>query len=121
MTVGLQMTVLGEVEMFMKQSLGLDQFRVYTGKARSGVGFESYKDRTQELTEEERENYNILVSKYLTPALLFGYTTSFDAEESAIFGQIDLSRRFNITYSRRKGLDSTDNEDWYGLEYKVSF
>ncbi len=121
MTVGLQMTVLGDVEMFMKQTLGLDQFRVYTGKARSGVGFESYKDRTQELTEEERENYNILVSKYLTPALLFGYTTSFDAEQSAIFGQIDLSRRFNITYSRRKGLDAADNEDWYGLEYKVSF
>ncbi len=121
MTAGLQMTVLGDVEMFMKQTFGLDQFRVYTGKARSGVGFESYKDRNRELTEEERQNYNILVSKYLTPALLFGYTTSFDTEQSAVFGQVDITRHFNLTYSRRDGQAVQEPEDWYGLEYKISF
>ena len=34
MTVGLQMTVLGDVETWIKQNLGLDQFRIYTGKVR---------------------------------------------------------------------------------------
>ena len=54
MTVGLQMTVLGDVEMFVKQTLGLDQFRIYTGKTRSGIGFESAYDRNKELTADEK-------------------------------------------------------------------
>lgn len=121
MTAGLQMTVLGDVEMLVKQTLGLDQFRIYTGKARSGIGFESYKDRNQELTDDERKNYNVLVSKYLTPATLIGYTTSFDGENRAIFGQLDISRHFNLTYSRKYEELSVGPENWYGLEYKISF
>lgn len=54
MTVGLQMTVLGDVEMFVKQTLGLDQFRIYTGKTRYGIGFESAYDRNKELTADEK-------------------------------------------------------------------
>ena len=121
MTAGLQMTVLGDVEMLVKQTLGLDQFRIYTGKARSGIGFESYKDRNQELTDDERKNYNVLVSKYLTPAALIGYTTSFDGNDRTIFGQLDISRHFNLTYSRKYEELSDEPEDWYGLEYKISF
>ena len=120
MTVGLQMTVLGDVETWIKQTLGLDQFRIYTGKVRSGIGFESAKDRTQELTADERNQYNVLVSKYLNNNFMFGYTTSFDALDRSIFGQYDISRHMNITYSRSYDMnDKTDN--WYGLEYKITF
>lgn len=120
MTVGLQMTVLGDVETWIKQTLGLDQFRIYTGKVRSGIGFESAKDRNQELTADERNQYNVLVSKYLNNNFMFGYTTSFDALDRSIFGQYDISRHMNITYSRSYDLnDKTDN--WYGLEYKITF
>lgn len=120
MTVGLQMTVLGDVETLIKQTLGLDQFRIYTGKVRSGIGFESAKDRTQELTTDERNQYNVLVSKYLNDKLMIGYTTSFDALDRSIFGQYDISRHMNITYSR--SYDTLERaEDWYGLEYKISF
>ena len=63
MTAGLQMTVLGDVEMLLKQTLGLDQFRIYTGKVRSGIGFESAKDRKQELTPDERNQYNLLLRR----------------------------------------------------------
>ena len=120
MTAGLQMTVLGDVETWIKQTLGLDQFRIYTGKVRSGIGFESAKDRNQELTSDERNQYNVLVSKYLNNNFMFGYTTSFDALDRSIFGQYDISRHMNITYSRSYDLnDKTDN--WYGLEYKITF
>lgn len=120
MTVGLQMTVLGDVETWIKQTLGLDQFRIYTGKVRSGIGFESAKDRTQELTTDERNQYNVLVSKYLNNNFMFGYTTSFDALDRSIFGQYDISRHMNITYSRSYDMnDKTEN--WYGLEYKITF
>ncbi|MEE1194081.1 MAG: translocation/assembly module TamB domain-containing protein [Phascolarctobacterium sp.] len=120
MTVGLQMTVLGDVETWIKQTLGLDQFRIYTGKVRSGIGFESAKDRSQDLTTDERNQYNVLVSKYLNNNFMFGYTTSFDALDRSIFGQYDISRHMNITYSRSYNMnDKTDN--WYGLEYKITF
>lgn len=120
MTVGLQMTVLGDVETLIKQTLGLDQFRIYTGKVRSGIGFDTAKDRNQELTADERNQYNVLVSKYLNNNLLLGYTTSFDALDRSIFGQYDISRHMNITYSRSYDI-ANRSEDWYGLEYKISF
>ncbi len=120
MTVGLQMTVLGDVEMFIKQTLGLDQFRIYTGKTRSGIGFESAHDRNRELTADEKNQYNVLVSKYLNNNFMLGYTTSFDAVDRSIFGQYDISRHMNLTYSRSYDL-SKDPKDWYGLEYKISF
>ena len=120
MTVGLQMTVLGDVEMFVKQTLGLDQFRIYTGKTRSGIGFESVYDRNKELTADEKNQYNVLVSKYLNDNFMLGYTTSFDAVDRSIFGQYDISKHMNITYSRSYDM-SRDPKDWYGLEYKISF
>jgi translocation and assembly module TamB len=120
MTAGLQMTVLGDVEMLLKQTLGLDQFRIYTGKVRSGIGFESAKDRKQELTPDERSQYNLLLSKYLGSRFMAGYTTSFDGIDRSIFGQYDINRRLNVTYSRSYDL-SDKAEDWFGLEYKVGF
>lgn len=120
MTAGLQMTVLGDVEMLVKQTLGLDQFRVYTGKVRAGIGFEGMDDKNRELTEEERNQYNILVSKYLTNKFLVGYTTSFDGIDRSVFGQYDISKHMSLTYTRSYELDS-DPKDWYGLEYKVTF
>lgn len=120
MTAGLQMAVLGDVEMLVKQTLGLDQFRIYMGKVRSGIGFESMSDSGQELTAEERNQYNLLVSKYLTDNFMIGYTTSFDGIDRSIFGQYDISRHFNLTYSRSYDL-SNEPEDWYGVEYRVTF
>ncbi len=120
MTAGLQMTVLGDVEMLVKQTLGLDQFRIYTGKVRSGIGFESVRDRNHELTPEERNSYNMLVSKYLGSRLMAGYTTSFNGIDRSFFGQYDISRRMNFTYSRSYDL-SDEAEDWFGIEYKVNF
>ena len=120
MTVGIQMTVLGDVETWSKQNLGLDQFRIYTGKVRSGIGYESSKVGNQDLTNDERNQYNVLVSKYLNNNFMFGYTTSFDALDRSIFGQYDISRHMNITYSRSYDMnDKADN--WYGLEYKITF
>ena len=120
MTAGLQMTVLGDVEMLLKQTLGLDQFRIYTGKVRSGIGFEHSRDRNQELTQDERNQYNLLLSKYLGSRFMAGYTTSFDGIDRSIFGQYDINRRLNVTYSRSYDL-SNEAEDWFGLEYKVTF
>lgn len=51
---------------------------------------------------------------------MLGYTTSFDAVDRSIFGQYDISKHMNVTYSRSYDM-SKDPKDWYGLEYKISF
>ena len=75
---------------------------------------------TNELTADEKNQYNVLVSKYLNNNFMIGYTTSFDAVDRSIFGQYDISKHMNITYSRSYDM-SKYPKDWYGLEYKISF
>ena len=121
MTAGLQMTIFGDVEMLVKQTLGLDQFRIYMGEVRSGIGFSNTsKTDAQELSEEEKNQYNLLVSKYLSDKFMVGYTTSFDGVDRSIFGQYDINKKMNITYSRSYDI-SEDPDNWCGLEYKVTF
>ena len=123
-TIGLEMAVLGDVELWVKQTLGLDQFRIYTGEVRSGIGFEgnisSRRSGDRELNAEDKNKYNVLVSKYLTNKFLIGYTTSFNGLDRTIFGQYDISKHLNLSYSRSYELDDRP-KDWYGLEYNVNF
>ena len=119
MNASLQMAVLGNVEMWVKQTLGLDQFKVYTGKVNSGVGFDGY-ERKKELTSEDKNRYNVLISKYLTDNFMIGYTTSINNEEKAVFGQYELDEHFNITYSEKMKNDRGRNR-WIGVEYKIDF
>lgn len=117
---GLEMAVLADVEMWIKQTLGLDQFRVYTGKVRSGVGYEGVRATGRDLSVDEKTQYNILISRYLTDKFLVGYTTSFNGLDRTMFGQYDISKHLNFTYSRSYELDGKP-ETWYGLEYNVNF
>lgn len=117
MTVGLEMTVLGDVEEIFKDTLGLNDFMIYSGRLRTGHSLG--QNNEGELTEDERDQYNILISKYLTDNLLVGYTVSSDSEHESIFAQYDLSRHMSLNYERNKDYDTT--EDWYGVEYKVTF
>ncbi len=120
MAVGLQMAVLGDVEMMLKQSRGIDQFRIYTGQIRSGDGFETMKQASSsELSTDDKNHYNMLISKYFTSHLMIGYTTSFNGIDRSIFGQYDISRHINLAYSRTYGL--TDPDDWVELEYRIRF
>ncbi len=114
MTVGLEMAVFGDVEQLFKEALGLDEFRVYSGKLRSG--FEMDTKRTRDFTQDERNQYNVLFSKYLTDNFVVGYTTSMDNEHHSVFGQYEISKHLNINYSLNE-----KNESWQGLEYRVTF
>lgn len=119
MTAGLQMAVLGNVELWIKQNLGLDQFRVYSGKVNAGIAFDG-SDYKKQLTAEEKNRYNILISKYLTDKFMIGYTSDFSANEKVIFGQYDLGRHFNLTYSEKQRMDNS-RRHWAGIEYRVDF
>ena len=119
MTAGLQMAVLGNVELWIKQTLGLDQFRIYTGKVNAGIAFDG-SDSKKQLTADEKNRYNILISKYLTDRFMVGYTSDFNSDEKVIFGQYDLGRHFNLTYSEKQRL-SGERQHWAGVEYRIDF
>lgn len=119
MSTGLQMAVLGNMEFWVKQNLGLDQFRVYTGKVNTGLSFDGSSSK-KELTEEEKNRYNVLISKYITDKFMLGYTTSVNNEEKVIFGQYDIGRNFNISISE-KDKKSGERDHWVGLEYRIDF
>ncbi|WP_337366454.1 translocation/assembly module TamB domain-containing protein [Phascolarctobacterium sp.] len=114
MTAGLEMAVFGDVEQIFKEALGLDEFRVYSGKLRSGIEMDTRRSR--DFTADERNQYNVLFSKYLTDNFMVGYTTSMDNEHHSVFGQYEISRHLNINYSLNE-----NNENWYGVEYRVTF
>lgn len=119
MTAGLAMSVLGDAELIIKQTLGFDEFRIYTGPVRSGMGLATDTRRT--FTKEEEKQYNLLVSKYLTDRLLLGYTTNFKNTDTHYFTRFDISDRFYVYYDKQYLLDETDKKDYYGFEYRTSF
>lgn len=118
MTAGLEMAVFGDVEQIFKEALGLDEFRVYSGTLRSGIEMDT--NRSNDFTADERNQYNLLFSKYLTDNFMIGYTTSMDNENRSIFGQYEVSRHLNINAALNYSLDKKP-EKWYGLEYRVTF
>lgn len=119
MNAGLQMAVLGNMEFWVKQTLGLDQFRVYTGKVNAGLSFDGSNSK-KELTDEEKNRYNVLISKYVNDNLMLGYTTDVSGEEKVIFGQYDFGPHFNMTYSEKE-KEKSKRERWFGLEYRIDF
>lgn len=121
MTAGLAMTVLGDAELIMKQTFGLDEFRIYTGPVRADVGVEGSSLRNRNITNEEKNQYNLLLSKYLTDRLLLGYTTNMNNTDSVVFGKLYFGDHFDIYYAKNYKLDEKDQNNWYGVEYRTSF
>jgi translocation and assembly module TamB len=114
MTAGLQMSIFGGVEQIFKDTLGLDQFQIYSGRLISGV--EVTKSNISDLSVEERNQYNVLTSKYLTDKLMLGYTTSMDGVHHSVFAQYDLNRHLNVGYA----IDEK-NKNLYTVTYTISF
>ncbi len=56
----------------------------------------------------------------MTDKFMLGYTSDFKADERVIFGQYDLGKNFNLTYSERQKLDGT-RKHWGGIEYRINF
>lgn len=113
---GLQMAFLSDIEDYVKRTLTLDDFRVYSGNTRSSLGFDLDSLRANSATGEERKQYNVLFSKYISKHIMVGYTTSFDQEYHSVFAEYDLSRHFSLNFSQNE-----KSEQWYGIQYQTTF
>lgn len=116
LAAGLQMTIFGDVENFLRNAWGLDEFRLYQGQINSGMGTTIDSARASAASKEEREQYNIYVSKYISDRVLIGYTSNLDNSERRYNARYDFSRRMSFSAA----MDQ-DNNFYYGLEYRISF
>lgn len=115
LVTGLQMSVFGDVEYEVRSRLGLNEFRIYQGNINTGTALDMTGKQT--VTSKDRETtYNVLVSKYLTDKLLFGYTTSVDFNNYMVYTQYFFNRNLNLSF----GMDEIRKKK-VALEYKVTF
>ncbi|HIU63759.1 MAG TPA: translocation/assembly module TamB domain-containing protein [Candidatus Avacidaminococcus intestinavium] len=114
--VGLEMTFLSDVESLFKEELKLDQFRVYSGNTASGIGFDLSSKDVSEFTKDEREQYNVLIGKYISDNVLVGYASSLDGDSHNVFTQYDIDGNVVLNFS----LDEKQRK-WIGVEYHHSF
>ena len=109
--IGLQMSVLAEIEDTVKRTLGLDKFMVSRG---SGSAFESMS-ATPEGNRHENE-FNISLGKYVTDKLMIRYTQGINGDHVTRYGiQYDINDNLGLTIEREK------NEFIFGIEARYNF
>lgn len=113
---GLQMTFLADVEDAIKQALGLDELRIYSGNVQNTVAFSADTNRANDATGQERRQYNVLLSRYFGRKLLIGYTTSFDGEEHNLYAGFRIAPKVHVGIATDQ-----DNNHWYGVKYRTRF
>lgn len=122
MDAGLEMTFLGDVEDYIKNGLGLREFRIYTGNVRSGIGFDvdSFSVGREGYRTADRNKYNILLSKEIFKNLIVGFSFSFTHDDRSFFAQYDISRKLSFNISRSK-KDKEEYKNWVGLYYVTPY
>lgn len=111
LSIGLQMSILSEVEDSLKDFLHLDVLRLSSG---SGALFETADDEAVRKNENE---YNIEVGKYFGDHVLVRYVQGLGAASDKYrYGiQYDFNEKFGISYDR-EGSDQL-----FSLEARIRF
>ncbi len=110
LTIGLQMSVLSEVEAMMRKTLYLDQFAVSRG---SGSAFESH---TAENSTDNDDEYNVQLGKYIGDNVLLKYTQGIGGDHIHRYGvQYEFTDNFAVSIEREGG------EYYFGLEARIKF
>ena len=113
---GLQTLLLGDMEYLIKQTLGIDEFRLYMGRLNAGIEMDRLSS-THEPNEDERNQYNVLLAKDLWgDKWRVGYTSSFNGESHKIYTQYNINEKLNFTVS-----SDQDRDRMYTLEYRITF
>ena len=108
--IGLQMSVLAEIEDTVKRNLGLDKFTVSRG---SGSAFENYTPSENNSRENE---FNISLGKYINDKVMLRLTQGINGDKITRYGvQYDINDNLGITIEREK------NEFIFGLEARYNF
>ncbi len=96
LAIGLQMTILSDIEDALKRSLGIDQLRVSRG---SGSILDSHN--TEEASKHDDKDYNVTIGKYINDKLMIRYTRGFGSHKLNRYGlQYDFNDNLGFTIER---------------------
>ena len=110
--IGLQMSVLAEIEDTIKRNLGLDKFMVSRG---SGSAFYSTSSQQGESNSHENE-FNISVGKYISDKVMLRFTQGINGDKITRYGiQYDFNDNIGVTVEREA------NEFIFGIEARYNF
>ena len=97
LAIGLQMTILSDIEDALKRSLGIDQLTVSRG---SGSIFER-RHNPVERTGVDEHDYNVTIGKYINDKLMLRYTRGFGSHKLNRYGlQYDFNDNLGFTIER---------------------
>ena len=114
-TLGLQMTVLGQIEDQMKSLLWLDTFRIARGSW-SMLDAKSRSDETENIADENDEKvYNIEMGKRISDKVQMRYVRGIGSSTQRYGLTYDLNDSFGLTYDHQ-GSDSI-----VGIEARYKF
>ncbi len=114
LAIGLQMSILGDIEDGLRRTIGLDRFRFNTG---SGSALDSYasKDSNANANDSDPE-FNIFVGKYITDKIMLRYTQGINGNHVKRYGlQYDFNDNLGLTVERE------ENEYIFSLEARYKF
>ena len=96
LAIGLQMTVLADIEDALKRTLGIDQLSVARG---SGSMFERHHPGEQSTNTDK--DYNIKIGKFVNDKLMLRYTHGFGSHKVNRYGlQYDFNDNLGFTIER---------------------
>lgn len=119
LNIGLQMTILSEVEAAMRNVLNLD---VLTIERDTIDGSKNLGDVTDGRETEKNgdknayEVYNITLGKNISDKTLIKYTQSMTTSDFSYGVDYELSNKINLTYQRNQ-----DNDYYAGVEARFTF
>ncbi len=108
LAVGLQMSLLSEVEDVVRNLFFLDSFTIARG---------SGSISTKELSEEhDRDEYNVEMGKFVSDKVMLKYTRGIGASSVNRYGvQYDANDRYSLT------LENESGNVRFGVEARISF
>jgi translocation and assembly module TamB len=109
--VGLQMRFVAEMESAFRKAFGLDEFRFVRDTLESDSTAASTKNENN-----DREVYNVEISKYVTDRLALNYSMGIDHKEYTAGFRYEVNRRISLT-------GETDERDRrrFGIETRFRF
>lgn len=109
LSIGLQMSIIGEIEDTIKRNLGLDRFILTSG---SGSAF----DRHSHEEESKGNEFNLSIGKYVTDKIMLRYTQGINGKRISRIGVLyDINKNIGITAEHESG------EFIFGFEAKFDF
>jgi translocation and assembly module TamB len=87
---GLQLQFFAEVEGMLRNSLGVDEFRLQRGASIDPLF-------SQDRTDADQDQYRVQIGKYITDRLMLSYTTGVKSSERSYGARYDITRRISLT------------------------